>query len=83
MFSISVFEYLDATRRSERNFAERRRAEAQRSVFELKWDTLDGDARLNFHRNVDAEKEPSELKSRYQFLQNQIHYWDKEIERLR
>jgi hypothetical protein len=36
-----VFEFLDATRRSKRNFAERRRAEAQGASLSIMWNALD------------------------------------------
>lgn len=78
-----VFEFLDATRRSERNFAERRRAEAQGESFSIMWNALDADAKQNFYKQVDTDRESSELKFRYQRAQEVIHHWEKEIERLR
>lgn len=80
---ILAFEYVDATRRSERNFAERRKKQAQEASFLMMWDALDSDVKQRFYQNVDVNGESSELKSRYQLLQNDIRYWDKEIERLR
>ncbi|HDW8039620.1 TPA: hypothetical protein ACG0X0_001655 [Yersinia enterocolitica] len=80
---ILAFEYVDATKRSERNFAERRKKEAQGSAFSLMWDALDSDAKQRFYQKVEEDGESSELKSRYQLLQNEIRHWEKEIERLR
>ncbi|WP_318369636.1 hypothetical protein [Enterobacter sp.] len=80
---ILAFEYVDATKRSERNFAERRKKQAQEASFLMMWDALDSDVKQRFYQNVDVNGESSELKSRYQLLQNEIRYWDKEIERLR
>ncbi len=80
---ILAFEYVDATRRSERNFAERRKKQAQEASFLMMWDALDSDVKQRFYQNVDVNGESSELKSRYQLLQSEIRYWDKEIERLR
>lgn len=83
MFCILAFEYVDATKRSERNFAERRKNQAQGAAFSMMWDTLDSDAKQRFYQKVDEGRESSEFKSKYQLLQNEIRYWDKEIERLR
>ncbi|WP_318365376.1 hypothetical protein [Enterobacter sp.] len=80
---ILAFEYVDATKRSERNFAERRKKQAQEASFLMMWDALDSDVKQRFYQNVDVNGESSELKSRYQLLQSEIRYWDKEIERLR
>lgn len=80
---ILAFEYVDATRRSERNFAERRQKQAQEASFLMMWDALDSDVKQRFYQKVDVNGESSELKSRYQLLQSEIRYWDKEIERLR
>ncbi|WP_333497307.1 hypothetical protein [Kluyvera sp. CHPC 1.251] len=80
---ILSFEYVDATRRSERNFAERRRAEAQGFAFSLMWDALDGDAKQRFYQLTKEDGESNELSTKYQRLQNDIRYWEKEIERLR
>ncbi|MGM7737792.1 hypothetical protein [Yersinia enterocolitica] len=80
---ILAFEYVDATKRSERNFAERRKKEAQGSAFSLMWDALDSDAKQRFYQKVEEDGESSELKSRYQLLQSEIRHWEKEIERLR
>lgn len=79
---ILAFEYVDATRRSERNFAERRKKQAQEASFLMMWDALDSDVKQRFYQKVDVNGESSELKSRYQLLQSEIRYWDKEIERL-
>ncbi|SFR05395.1 hypothetical protein SAMN04487773_1819 [Enterobacter sp. kpr-6] len=83
MLLILAFEYVDATKRSERNYAERRKKQAQEASFLMMWDALDSDVKQRFYQNVDVNGESSELKSRYQLLQNEIRYWDKEIERLR
>lgn len=80
---ILAFEYVDATKRSERNFAERRKKQAQEASFLMMWDALDSDVKQRFYQKVDVNGESSELKSRYQLLQSEIRYWDKEIERLR
>ncbi|HIB5507493.1 TPA: hypothetical protein ACWW9V_005751, partial [Klebsiella pneumoniae] len=64
-------------------FAERRKNQAQGAAFSMMWDTLDSDAKQRFYQKVDEGRESSEFKSRYQLLQNEIRYWDKEIERLR
>jgi len=79
---ILAFEYVDATKRSERNFAERRKKQAQEASFLMMWDALDSDVKQRFYQKVDVNGESSELKSRYQLLQSEIRYWDKEIERL-
>lgn len=47
------------------------------------WDALDSGAKQRFYQKIDVESASSEFKSRYQQLQNEIRYWDKEIERLR
>ncbi|UXD28190.1 hypothetical protein FORC066_0975 [Yersinia enterocolitica] len=47
------------------------------------WDALDSDAKQRFYQKVEEDGESSELKSRYQLLQNEIRHWEKEIERLR
>lgn len=83
VLSILSFEYVDATRRSERNFAERRKAEAQGFAFSLMWDALDGDAKQRFYQLTKEDGESSELSTKYQRLQNDVRYWEKEIDRLR
>ncbi|MEB5728052.1 hypothetical protein [Raoultella ornithinolytica] len=82
LFGLS-FAYVDTTKRSERHFAERRKAQAQGATFSMMWDALDLDAKQLFYQKIDVESASSEFKSRYQQLQNEISYWDKEIERLR
>ncbi|MDI3172504.1 hypothetical protein QK313_32000 [Klebsiella michiganensis] len=82
LFGLS-FAYVDTTKRSERHFAERRKAQAQGATFSMMWDALDSDAKQLFYQKIDVESASSEFKSRYQQLQNEISYWDKEIERLR
>ncbi|MBW9462323.1 hypothetical protein FHC49_13415 [Kluyvera sp. EC_51] len=83
VLSILSFEYVDATRRSERNFAERRKAEAQGFAFSLIWDALDSDAKQRFYQLTKEDGESSELSTKYQRLQNDVRYWEKEIDRLR
>ena len=83
VLSILSFEYVDATRRSERNFAERRKAEAQGFAFSLMWGALDGDAKQRFYQLTKEDGESSELSTKYQRLQNDVRYWEKEIDRLR
>lgn len=83
VLSILSFEYVDATRRSERNFAERRKAEAQGFAFSLMWDALDSDAKQRFYQLTKEDGESSELSTKYQRLQNDVRYWEKEIDRLR
>lgn len=83
VLSILSFEYVDATRRSERNFAERRKAEAQGFAFSLIWDALDSDAKQRFYQLTKEDGESSELSTKYQRLQNDVRYWEKEIDRRR
>lgn len=49
----------------------------------MMWDVLDSDTKLRFYKKVDGNSESSEFNHRYQLLQNEIRYWEKEIERLR
>ena len=77
VLSILSFEYVDATRRSERNFAERRKAEAQGFAFSLMWDALDSDAKQRFYQLTKEDGESSELSTKYQRLQNDVRYWEK------
>lgn len=47
------------------------------------WNALDAEAKQNFYKQVDTDRESSELKFRYHQVQEVIHHWEKEIERLR
>lgn len=78
-----AFEYVDATKRSELRFAERRRTQAEGAKFSMMWDVLDSETKRHFYQKVDENGESSEFKHRYQLLQNEIRHWEKEIERLR
>ncbi|PCQ61227.1 hypothetical protein CQA51_22585 [Klebsiella pneumoniae] len=78
-----TFEYLHATKRSELRFAERRKLQVECAKFSMMCDVLDSDTKLRFYKKVDGNSESSEFNHRYQLLQNEIRYWEKEIERLR
>ncbi|WP_333010836.1 hypothetical protein [Kluyvera sichuanensis] len=47
------------------------------------WDALDGDAKQRFYQLTKEDGESSELSTKYQRLQNDVRYWEKEIDRLR
>jgi hypothetical protein len=60
LFGLS-FAYVDTTKRSERHFAERRKAQAQGATFSMMWDALDSDAKQLFTKKLMWKVHPASL----------------------
>lgn len=72
----------DAEKRSERNFAARRALMAKCDMHDLMWFDLDSDTRMKWFEKVGENAPSNETKLKYQQIQEAIHYWDKEHNRL-